>query len=188
MNYICNEFYRLSKEYRVWNRFINTVKYVGIIDTFSDNKLFHMNHVIDNVWVSNLPRNRNHNIITQFDLIISFLDTNEVGIAETAWINDVPHITYHQIPAIDYNPLTISNYKEMNDTIDYYLQWKPTAKILLHCYSGKGRSNSAMCAYIIYKYSKTPAEAINITESKIPRSNMNKLQKDSLDSYYKYLL
>ena len=72
MNYIYNEFYRLSKEYRVWNRFINTVKYVGIIDTFSDNSLYHMNHVIDNIWVSNLPRKRNHEIIRQFDLIISF--------------------------------------------------------------------------------------------------------------------
>jgi predicted protein tyrosine phosphatase len=188
MNYIYNEFNRLSKEYRIWNRFINTVKYVGILDTFSDNKLFHMNHVIDNVWVSNLPRIRNHNIITKFDLIISFLDMNEVGISETAWINDVPHISYHQIPAVDYNPLTISNYKEMNETIDYYLQWKPTSKILLHCYSGKGRSNSAACAYIIYKHKLSPAEAINITESKIPRSNMNKLQKDSLHSYYKCLL
>ena len=147
-----------------------------------------MNNVIDNVWVSNLPRERNHNIIRQFDLIISFLDTNEVGLTETDWINKVSHISYHQIPAIDYNPLTISNYKELNDTIDYYLQWKPAAKILLHCYSGKGRSNSAACAYIIYKHHKTPAEAINITESKIPRSNMNKLQKDSLDSYHKYLL
>jgi hypothetical protein len=109
MNYIYNEFYRLSKEYRIWNRFINTVKYVGIIDTFSDNALFHMNNVIDNIWVSNLPRNRNHQIIRQFDLIISFLDKDEVGLSETAWINDIPHITYHQIPAIDYNPLTISN-------------------------------------------------------------------------------
>jgi predicted protein tyrosine phosphatase len=173
MNYICNEFYRLSKEYRVWNRFINTVKYVGIIDTFSDNALFHMNHVIDNIWVSNLPRKRNHEIICQFDLIISFLDTNEVGLSETAWINDVPHITYHQIPAIDYNPLTISNYKEMNDTIDYYLQWKPTAKILLHCYSGKGRSNSASCAYIIYKHKLSPEEATTELEANLAKRDAN---------------
>jgi len=188
MNYICNEFYRLSKEYRIWNRFINTVKYVGIIDTFSDNGLFHMNNVIDNVWVSNLPRKSNHQIIRQFDLIISFLDTDEVGLAETAWINDVSHISYHRIPAVDYNPLTISNYTEMNETIDYYLNWKPSAKILLHCYSGKGRSNSAACAYIIHKYRKSATESINLTESKIPRSNMNKLQKDSLYLYYKSLL
>ena len=188
MNFVYNEFYRLSKEYRIWNRFINTVKYVGILDTFSDNSLYHMNQVIDNVWVSNLPRERNHQIIRQFDLIISFLDKDEVGLTETAWINDVPHISYHHIPAVDYNPLTISNYKEMNDTIDYYLEWKPSAKILLHCYSGKGRSNSGACAYIIYKHRKSSTDAINIVESKIPRSNMNQLQKDSLHSYYKFLL
>ena len=78
-------------------------------------------------------------------------------------------------------PPSKESYIKLFDIIDKIHADIPNARILIHCYAGKGRSNCGAAAYLMYKHGMDSKKAIALVEQKNPRSSsMNRWQKDSL--------
>jgi protein-tyrosine phosphatase len=79
------------------------------------------------------------------------------------------------------------DYKTLFRIIDDIHVENPNARVLIHCYAGKGRSNCGAGAYLMYKHGMNAEKAIALVEKKNPRSSMNRWQKDSLKNLENYI-
>jgi len=73
-------------------------------------------------------------------------------------------------------------------TLYYIIKWicriiKSNGKILIHCYSGKGRSCLVAAAYLVYSLRKEPTEALKIIRSKIPGALSSLRQVHCLENF-----
>lgn len=166
----------------ILNRIINITKRSGLIHDAS----FHMYHINECVSVSSIPTKENYDAISAFDVVIGFIEPNEYRNWEIEWIHDTI-IRYYNIPVSDYMPPQKEDYKTLFRIIDDIHVDNPNARILIHCYAGKGRSNCGAGAYLMYKYHMNSEKAIAIVEKKNPRSSMNRWQKDSLKNLENYI-
>lgn len=166
----------------ILNRIINITKRSGLIHDAS----FHMYHINECVSVSSIPTKENYDAISAFDVVIGFIEPNEYRNWEIEWIHDTI-IRYYNIPVSDYMPPQKEDYKTLFRIIDDIHVDNPNARILIHCYAGKGRSNCGAAAYLMYKYHMNSEKAIAIVEKKNPRSSMNRWQKDSLKNLENYI-
>lgn len=166
----------------IFKRIINVTKRTGLIH---DSK-FYMYHINDSVSVSSIPTKDHFGSVSIFDAIIGFIEPNEYRNWEIEWINNTI-IKYYGIPVPDYMPPSKENYKILFDIIDKIHAENPNARILIHCYAGKGRSNCGAAAYLMYKHGMNSKEAIALVEKKNPRSHMNSWQKNSLLNLENYI-
>jgi protein-tyrosine phosphatase len=145
-----------------------------------------MYHINECVSVSSIPTKENFDIISAFDVVIGFIEPNEYRNWEIEWINDTI-IKYYGIPVPDYMPPSKESYQKLFEIIDKIHAENPVARILIHCYAGKGRSNCGAAAYLMYKHGMNSKEAIALVEMKNPRSHMNRWQKGSLQDLDEYI-
>lgn len=167
-NYI--EYYGLG----FFKNIIDVSKYVGLI-YYND---FHIFPITDKLSVSSLPRQYYQPIIGQFDVVIGIINPTEYGNQEIEWLktNNLG-IRYYNIPVLDYTAPQKEHYESLFRILDNH----PNAKVLIHCYAGKGRSNCGVAAYLMYRHKHNAQDAIRIVETKNPRSSMNRWQKRSLE-------
>ena len=64
-------------------------------------------------------------------------------------------------------PPSKESYQKLFEIIDKIHAENPVARILIHCYAGKGRSNCGAAAYLMYKHGMNSKEAIALVEMKI---------------------
>lgn len=166
----------------ILNRIINITKRSGLIHDAS----FHMYHINECVSVSSIPTKENYDAISAFDAVIGFIEPNEYRNWEIDWIHDTI-IRYYNIPVSDYMPPQKEDYKTLFRIIDDIHVGNPNARVLIHCYAGKGRSNCGAGAYLMYKHGINAENAIALVEKKNPRSSMNRWQKDSLKNLENYI-
>lgn len=166
----------------ILNRIINITKRSGLIHDAS----FHMYHINECVSVSSIPTKENYDAISAFDAVIGFIEPNEYRNWEIDWIHDTI-IRYYNIPVSDYMPPQKEDYKTLFRIIDDIHVENPNARVLIHCYAGKGRSNCGAGAYLMYKHGMNAEKAIALVEKKNPRSSMNRWQKDSLKNLENYI-
>ena len=166
----------------ILNRIINITKRSGLIHDAS----FHMYHINECVSVSSIPTKENYDAISAFDAVIGFIEPNEYRNWEIEWIHDTI-IRYYNIPVSDYMPPQKEDYITLFRIIDDIHVENPNARVLIHCYAGKGRSNCGAGAYLMYKYHMNAEKAIALVEKKNPRSSMNRWQKDSLKNLENYI-
>lgn len=164
--------------FEIFKKLTNVAKYSGII-YYND---FHIFPITDNLSVSSLPRKDYSSIVNNFNVIIGFLGENEYGNKEVEWIGETP-IKYYNISVPDYTSPQINDYLRLFRILDSH----PHAKILIHCYAGKGRSNCGIAATLMHQHHLSAQKAIELTERKNPRSSMNRWQKDSLYKLECYL-
>ena len=166
----------------ILNRIINITKRSGLIHDAS----FHMYHINECVSVSSIPTKENYDAISAFDAVIGFIEPNEYRNWEIEWIHDTI-IRYYNIPVSDYMPPQKEDYITLFRIIDDIHVENPNARVLIHCYAGKGRSNCGAGAYLMYKHGMNAEKAIALVEKKNPRSSMNRWQKDSLKNLESYI-
>ena len=166
----------------ILNRIINITKRSGLIHDAS----FHMYHINECVSVSSIPTKENYDAISAFDAVIGFIEPNEYRNWEIEWIHDTI-IRYYNIPVSDYMPPQKEDYITLFRIIDDIHVENPNARVLIHCYAGKGRSNCGAGAYLMYKHGMNAEKAIALVEKKNPRSSMNRWQKDSLKNLENYI-
>ena len=166
----------------IFKRIINVTKRSGLIHDAN----FHMYHINECVSVSSIPTKENYDIISAFDVVIGFIEPNEYRNWEIEWINDTI-IKYYGIPVPDYMPPSKESYQKLFEIIDKIHAENPVARILIHCYAGKGRSNCGAAAYLMYKHGMNSEQAIALVEKKNPRSHMNGWQKGSLQDLDEYI-
>jgi hypothetical protein len=166
----------------ILKRIINITKRSGLIHDAS----FHMYHINKCVSVSSIPTKENYDAISAFDAVIGFIEPNEYRNWEIDWIHDTI-IRYYNIPVSDYMPPQKEDYKTLFRIIDDIHVENPNARVLIHCYAGKGRSNCGAGAYLMYKHGMNAEKAIALVEKKNPRSSMNRWQKDSLKNLENYI-
>ena len=159
----------------IFKRIMNVTKRSGLIHDAN----FHMYHINDSVSVSSIPTKENYSAVSGFDAVIGFIEPNEYRNWEIEWIHDTI-IKYYGIPVPDYMPPSKESYIKLFDIIDKIHADIPNARILIHCYAGKGRSNCGAAAYLMYKHGMDSKNAIALVEQKNPRSSMNRWQKYSL--------
>jgi predicted protein tyrosine phosphatase len=159
----------------IFKRIMNVTKRSGLIHDAN----FHMYHINDSVSVSSIPTKENYSAVSGFDAVIGFIEPNEYRNWEIEWIHDTI-IKYYGIPVPDYMPPSKESYIKLFDIIDKIHADIPNARILIHCYAGKGRSNCGAAAYLMYKHGMDSKNAIALVEQKNPRSSMNRWQKNSL--------
>jgi predicted protein tyrosine phosphatase len=145
-----------------------------------------MYHINECVSVSSIPTKENYDAISAFDAVIGFIEPNEYRNWEIDWIHDTI-IRYYNIPVSDYMPPQKEDYKTLFRIIDDIHVGNPNARVLIHCYAGKGRSNCGAGAYLMYKHGMNAEKAIALVEKKNPRSSMNRWQKDSLKNLENYI-
>jgi hypothetical protein len=158
-----------------FKRIINVTKQTGLIH----DSIFYMYHINDSISVSSIPTKENYGAVSGFDAVIGFIEPNEYRSQEIEWINSTI-IKYYCVPVPDYMPPSKECYKKLFGIIDKIHADIPNARILIHCYAGKGRSNCGAAAYLMYKHGMNSEQAIALVEQKNPRSHMNRWQKDSL--------
>lgn len=166
----------------IFKRIINVTKRTGLIH---DEK-FHIYHINNTISVSSIPTKENFDNISAFNVVIGFIEPNEHRNWDVEWINNTI-IKYYNIPVPDYMPPQKEDYEKLFQIIDKIHMDNPNARILIHCYAGKGRSNCGAVAYLMYKHGMNAENAIAVVENKNPRSNMNRWQKDSLLNLEKYI-
>ncbi len=166
----------------IFKRIINVTKRTGLIH---DEK-FHIYHINKTISVSSIPIKDNYDTISAFDAVIGFIEPNEYRNWDVEWINKTI-IRYYNIPVPDYMSPQKEDYEKLFRIIDTIHNENPDARILIHCYAGKGRSNCGAAAYLMYKDGMKSDEAIAFIENKNPRSHMNRWQKDSLLNLEKYI-
>ena len=157
--------------FEVFKRLTNVAKYTGLI-YYND---FHIFPIDERVSVSSLPRVDYQPIIKDYDVVIGFLGENEYGSREVEWIEKTSS-KYYNIQVPDYTSPQNDDYLKLFRILDSH----PTARILVHCYAGKGRSNCGVVAYLMYRHKWSAQKAIHFVEFKNPRSAMNRWQKSSL--------
>ena len=166
----------------IFKRIINATKRSGLIHDSN----FYMYHINESISVSSIPTMDNYSAVSGFDAVIGFIESNEYGNWEIEWINNTV-IKYYGIPVPDYMPPSKKNYETLFHIIDKIHADVPNARILIHCYAGKGRSNCGAAAYLMYKRGMDSKSAIELVEKKNPRSSMNRWQKDSLKYLEEYI-
>jgi len=166
----------------ILNKIIYITKQTGLIH---DSK-FHMYHINNSISVSSIPTLENFDTVSAFDALIGFMEPNEYRIQDIEWINKTI-IKYYRIPVPDYMPPSKESYQKLFETIDNIYAENPKARILIHCYRGKGRSNCGVAACLMYKHGMNSEQAIELVEKKNPRSNMNLWQKKSLRYLDEYI-
>lgn len=60
-------------------------------------------------------------------------------------------------------------------------------KVLIHCHAGYGRTGLAIAAYLIFNFSVTDKEAIEVVRSRRKKSIQRQKQSDFLKSFYDYV-
>lgn len=165
-----------------FKRIINVTKQTGLIH----DSIFYMYHINDSISVSSIPTKENYDAVSGFDAVIGFIEPNEYRSQEIEWINSTI-IKYYCVPVPDYMPPSKECYKKLFDIIDKIHADIPNARILIHCYAGKGRSNCGAAAYLMYKHGMNSEQAIALVEKKNPRSHMNGWQKGSLRHLDEYI-
>jgi len=168
--------------FEIFKRVINLTKRTGLIHDSN----FYIYHINKELSVSSIPCKESFYAISNFDVVIGFLDLNEYRNNDVAWIKDTV-IKYYNIPVPDYTSPQKEDYKKLFKIIDEVLIENPNARFLIHCYAGKGRSNCGAVAYLMYKNNMTAKDAIALIEQKNPRSNMNRWQKASLYNLENYI-
>lgn len=168
--------------FEILKRVINLTKRTGLIHDSN----FYIYHINKELSVSSIPCKESFYAISNFDVVIGFLDLNEYRNNDVAWIKDTV-IKYYNIPVPDYTSPQKEDYKKLFKIIDEVLIENSNARFLIHCYAGKGRSNCGAVAYLMYKNNMTAKDAIALIEQKNPRSNMNRWQKTSLYNLENYI-
>ena len=168
--------------FEIFKRVINLTKRTGLIHDSN----FYIYHINKELSVSSIPCKESFYAISNFDVVIGFLDLNEYRNNDVAWIKDTI-IKYYNIPVPDYTSPQKEDYETLLEIIDEVLIENPNARFLIHCYAGKGRSNCGAVAYLMYKNNMTAKDAIALIEQKNPRSNMNRWQKASLYNLENYI-
>lgn len=178
--------------FEIFKRVINLTKRTGLIHD-SNFYIYHITNNItnnnsnsNNLSVSSIPCKESFYAVSNFDVVIGFLDLNEYRNNDVAWIKDTV-IRYYNIPVSDYTSPQKEDYEMLFKIIDEVLIENPNARFLIHCYAGKGRSNCGAAAYLMYKNNMTAKDAIALVEQKNPRSNMNRWQKASLYNLETYI-
>jgi len=164
--------------FEIFKRVINLTKRTGLIH---DNK-FHIYHITKKLSVSSIPCKEYFYAISDFDVVIGFLDSNEYRNHDVDWIKNTT-IKYYNIPVPDHTAPQKEDYEMLFKIIDE----NPNARFLIHCYAGKGRSNCGAAAYLMYKNNMTAKDAISLVEQNNPRSHMNYWQKASLYKLENYI-
>lgn len=168
--------------FEIFKRVINLTKRTGLIHDSN----FYIYHIMNKLSVSSIPCKEFFYAVSNFDVVIGFLDLNEYRNNDVAWIKDTV-IRYYNIPVSDYTSPQKEDYETLFKIIDDVLIENPNARFLIHCYAGKGRSNCGAAAYLMYKNNMTAKDAIALVEQKNPRSNMNRWQKASLYNLETYI-
>jgi protein-tyrosine phosphatase len=166
----------------IFKKIIHITKQTGLID---DSK-FHMYHINNSISVSSIPTLENFDTISAFDAVIGFMEHDEYRSRDIEWINKTI-IKYYRIPVADYMPPPRESYEKLFEIIDKIYAENPKARILIHCYRGKGRSNCGVAACLMYKHGMNSKQAIALVEKKNPRSYMNTWQKNSLHHLDEYI-
>jgi protein-tyrosine phosphatase len=168
--------------FEIFKRIVNLTKRTGLIHDSN----FHIYHINNELSVSSVPCKESFYAISNFDVMIGFLDQNEYRNNDIAWIKDTV-IQYYNIPVPDYTSPQKEDYEKLFAFIDKVLLENPKSRFLIHCYAGKGRSNCGAAAYLMYKHKITAENAITLIEQKNPISNMNRWQKASLYNLETYI-
>lgn len=168
--------------FEIFKRVIDLTKRTGLIHDSN----FHIYHINKKLSVSSIPCKESFYAISNFDVVIGFLDLNEYRNNDVAWIKDTV-IKYYNIPVPDYTSPQKEDYETLFKIIDEVLIENPSTRFLIHCYAGKGRSNCGAVAYLMYKNNMTAEDAIALIEQKNPRSHMNRWQKASLYNLETYI-
>jgi len=168
--------------FEIFKRVINLTKRTGLIHDSN----FYIYHINKELSVSSIPCKEYFYAISNFDVVIGFLDLNEYRNNDVAWIKDTV-IKYYNIPVPDHTSPQKEDYETLLEIIDEVLIENPNARFLIHCYAGKGRSNCGAAVYLMYKNNMTAKDAIALIEQKNPRSNMNRWQKASLYNLETYI-
>ena len=164
--------------FEIFKRVINLTKRTGLIHDSN----FYIYHINKKLSVSSIPCKESFYAISNFDVVIGFLDLNEYRNNDVAWIKDTV-IKYYNIPVPDHTSPQKEDYEKLFKIIDE----NPNARFLIHCYAGKGRSNCGAAAFLMYKNNMTAKDAIALIEQKNPRSHMNRWQKASLYNLETYI-
>ena len=166
----------------IFKKIIYITKRTGLIHDSE----FHMYHINNSISVSSIPTLENFDKGSAFDEVIGFMEPDEYRGRDVEWINN-SIIKYYRIPVPDYMPPSRESYEKLFEIIDKIHAENPKARILIHCYRGKGRSNCGVAALLMYKHGMNSEEAIAFVEKKNPRSHMNSWQKGSLQHLDKYI-
>jgi protein-tyrosine phosphatase len=166
----------------IFKKIIYITKQTGL----NGDSKFHMYHINNSISVSSIPTLENFDAVSAFDAIIGFMEPNEYRSQDIEWINKTI-IKYYRIPVPDYMPPPRESYEKLFEIIDKIYAENPKARILIHCYAGKGRSNCGAAAYLMYKHGMNSEQAIALVEKKNPRSHMNSWQKKSLRYLDEYI-
>ena len=176
--YIMLNYYLGYIGFEIFKKITNIAKMTRVI-YYND---FHLIPIDEKISVSSLPREDYKGIVTNFDIVIGFMEPSEYGSNDVNWIKEIG-IKYYNIPVTDYTAPDIEDYKKLFKIFDEH----PNKKILIHCYAGKGRSNCGVSAYLMYKYNMSSIDAINHVKKCNKRSSMNRWQLNSLHSLDKII-
>lgn len=171
--------------FELFKRIVNLTKRTGLNALICDSN-FHIYHINKKLSVSSIPCKESFYAISNFDIVIGFLDQNEYRNNDVVWIKDTV-IKYYNIPVPDYTSPQKEDYEKLFKLIDEVLIENPNARFLIHCYAGKGRSNCGGAAYLMYKNNMNAKDAIALIEQKNPRSHMNRWQKASIYNLETYI-
>lgn len=168
--------------FEIFKRVIDFTKRTGLIHDSN----FYIYHITNNLSVSSIPCKEYFHAISNFDVVVGFLDLNEYRNNDVDWIKHTV-IQYYNIPVPDHTSPQKEDYEKLFKIIDEVLIENHESRFLIHCYAGKGRSNCGAAAYLMYKHNMTAENAIALIEKKNPRSNMNRWQKASLYNLENYI-
>lgn len=101
-----------------------------------------------------------------FDLVLNLIESN------TRYHRDIPDISYH-FPIVDRTPPTMEEAFKLVEIIDN------KKKALIHCIGGKGRTNTVVVMYLMWRYRMPLYEAMNVIQ------NRNIIMSDSQNEFLK---
>ena len=116
---------------------------------------FTINHIIDNLYISSIPKNRDDwNLIKKLniDTVITLNEEWELSLIDYA--KGIDNINIYNFSTPDYNPV---KYDDILKILFYIHENKNN--VLVHCKAGIGRSGMIIICYLIYYYSMEPNEA-----------------------------
>jgi len=122
--------------------------------------VFTANEIFHNLWLGDIRDSRNNDFISKIDVIINctnnlpYLDNKKicyrVGVEDNLEKNEI-----------------IQLYKLLDPTIDFIHKNLINQKcVFVHCYAGKQRSASVICAYIMKYFKLSLNEATLLVKSK----------------------
>lgn len=144
-----------------------------------ENKDPSIDRILDKLFLGNYAAALNKNILLENNIKFILIASNNM---EMLFKEDLG-IEYKKIPINDSKKTNISKYfKESNDFIDNALS-SNKGNILIHCGAGASRSVSLLIAFMIYKFSYTFDQSLEIIQKIRNVANPNDGFKRQLEDY-----